>query len=112
MIRQLVQFTLVAIVVVATWPSLTGTVRAQPSIYSQNFDANDSNNWHVNDNGIGDNAANFFFDYSTVGIPPAPRSAGTTRGLKLGANLNDGSGGNELDPAISVSPMGRSFTGD
>lgn len=82
-------------------------------LYSENFDVDPTASWTVNNNGAGTNAADFFFDYSTVGIPPAPHSAGTTRGLKLGANLNPATApasGNI--PGISVSPIGQSFTGN
>jgi hypothetical protein len=54
-----------------------------------------------------DGVAEIFFDYSTVGVPPAPNSAGTTRGLKFQANLTSGIFG-----GLSVSPTGKSFTGD
>jgi hypothetical protein len=83
-------------------------------LYTNNFDVDDTANWNVNNNGQGTNAANFFFDYSTVGIPSAPHSiGGTTRGLKLGANLNSATApasGNI--PGISVSPTAKSFVGN
>ena len=75
-------------------------------LFSENFDVDRTGNWVVN-SGPGANAANFFFDYSAVGIPPAPHSAGTTRGLKLEANY----AGN-VEGGISVSPRGRDFTND
>ena len=53
-----------------------------------------------------DAAADFFFDYSSVGIPAAPNGAGT-RGLKLQANLTNG-----IFSGMSVSPTGQNFTGD
>ncbi len=74
-------------------------------LYSETFDADPSAGWVVNA-GPGDNAADFFFDYGTVGIPPAPRSSGTTRGMKLEANIASGVFG-----GISVSPAGQTFTG-
>jgi hypothetical protein len=82
----------------------------QSVLFSENFDANHSANWTVNNNGQGVNAANLFFDYSALGIPSAPNSGGSTIGLKLGANL-----GGATSPAlagISVSPTGQSFSGD
>jgi hypothetical protein len=82
------------------------------TLYSENFDVDPTANWTVNNNGSGTNAANFFFDYSTVGIPPAPNGTGT-RGLKLGANLNSATAPGSGDiPGISVSPTGKSFTGN
>jgi hypothetical protein len=67
-------------------------------LYSQNFDVDDTANWTFNSSAAADlaadnanNEANFFFDYSTIGIPPAPGNT-TTRGLKMEANVNDGTG--------------------
>jgi hypothetical protein len=77
-------------------------------LYSEDFDVDPTANWTVNKNpGTTDEAHNFFFDYSAVGIPPAPNSGGTTRGLKLQANQSSGVFG-----GMSVSPTGQSFTGD
>ncbi len=86
---------------------LGGYGTAQAQLYSENFDANATADWTVN-LGPTDSAANFFFDYSSVGIPSAPNSTGgTTRGMKLQANLI-----NETFGGFSVSPTGQSFTGD
>ena len=75
------------------------------SLYSQDFEVASTASWTVN-NGPSDAAANFFFDYSTVGIPAAPGGTGT-RGMKLQANLNNGVFG-----GMSASPIGQSFTGN
>jgi hypothetical protein len=75
-------------------------------LYSENFDVDPTANWTVN-GGPSDEAADFYFDYSTVGIPSAPNSAGTTRGMKLQANLTGG-----VFSGMSVSPTGKSFSGD
>ena len=82
------------------------------ALFSDDFDVNSTANWTVNSNfGGATNAANFFFDYSVVGIPSAPNSlGGSTRGLKLGANLLGVS--TPSLAGISVSPTGQSFTGD
>jgi hypothetical protein len=79
------------------------------TLYSQNFDVDDTANWTFNSSsaadGAADNAnneANFFFDYSSVGIPPAPGGV-TTRGLKIESNVNDGAG---LFMGASASPTG------
>ena len=54
-------------------------------VYNQNFDVDDTANWAVNGApATTDVSANFYFDYSTVGIPAAPNSGSTTRGLKIG----------------------------
>ncbi len=75
-------------------------------LYSQNFEVDSSASWTVN-NGPSDEAHDFFFDYSTVGIPKATNSAlaDGTRGMKLQANL-----ANAIFSGMSVSPTGQSFT--
>ena len=52
-------------------------------VYTENFEADPTASWTVNSSPT-DAAANFFFDYSTVGIPSAPSALGT-RGMKLQA---------------------------
>lgn len=78
--------------------------------FSDNFDVDHTANWVVNrsDGDATNNVANIFFDYSTVGIPSAPGSGGTTRGLMLAANVRAGVFG-----GLSASPIGQSLpTGD
>jgi hypothetical protein len=74
----------------------------------QDFQVDDTANWTVN-NGPTDEAHDFFFDYSTVGIPLAPNSApaSPTRGMKLQANLFNGVFG-----GMSASPNSQAFEGD
>lgn len=101
----------VPLVIVCAYSFLTltaTTVSADITVYSQNFDVDDSANWTIND-GPSDEEADFYFDYSTMGIPSAPNAGGTTRGMKLAANLYS-----SLPAAngFSVSPTGQSFTGD
>lgn len=79
--------------------------QAAASLYDQNFEVDSSASWTLN-NGPSDAAANFFFDYSTVGIPAAPSGPGT-RGMKLQANLTNGVFG-----GMSVSPTGLNIAGD
>lgn len=82
-------------------------------LFMEDFDVDTTANWNVNNNGQGTNAANFFFDYSTVGIPSAPNSTGgSTRGLKLQANISGTGPASGALPGISVSPTGQSFSGD
>jgi len=71
-------------------------------LYSQDFETDSTASWTLN-NGPSDAAADFFFDYSTVGISPAPSAPGT-RGMKLQANLANG-----IFSGMSVSPTGQSF---
>ena len=78
-------------------------------VLNDNFDADSTANWIVNLGG-GNNAANLYFDYSSIGIPSAPNSTGgSTRGVKLEANFGPttGSAG-----GVSISPLGGSFLGD
>lgn len=77
------------------------------TLFSDNFDTDTSASWTVNNSG-GNNAATFLFDYSTVGIPSAPNSGGSTLGLKMEANY----GAVGVYGGISVSPNGQNFTGD
>ena len=75
------------------------------ALYTQDFEVDSTASWTLN-NGPSDAAANFFFDYSTVGIPAAPGGAGT-HGMKLQANLTS-----NIFGGMSVSPTGQSFSGD
>jgi PEP-CTERM motif len=84
------------------------TAAEAAAIYSDNFESDTSANYNVNQSG-GNNAATFAFDYSTVGIPAAPNSGGTTKGLKLEANYQTSG---QVQSGISVSPTGLSLTGD
>ncbi len=87
-------------------------------LYVENFDVDHTANWMFNSSVAGDtannnlnNEANFFFDYSTVGIPSAPHSVGgTTRGVKLEANVFGTTPG--VFSGVSVSPINQHFTGD
>lgn len=73
-------------------------------LYAENFEADPTASWTVNSSPT-DAAANFFFDYSTVGISSAPSALGT-RGMKLQANQLSGIFG-----GMSVSPNGQNFGG-
>jgi hypothetical protein len=97
-------FTVVGLLLLGTM----GRAATAQTLYSQTFDVNNqAGAWTVN-NGPTDENTNFFFDYSTVGIPAAPNSTGgTTRGMKLQANLTTAAAG-----GVNVSPIGQSFTGD
>ena len=105
--KSKVSLVLAGVVSLALFPSI-----APGQSFADDFDVDHTANWTVNSTfGGATNAANFFFDYSTVGIPSAPHSTGgSTRGLKLGANLL-GVATPSL-AGISVSPTGKSFTGD
>jgi hypothetical protein len=90
--------------------ALSGASASAQIAFSENFDVDPSANWSVNTLGTGVSDANFFFDYSTVGIPSAPNSGGTTRGLRLRANQVVAS--QSFPSGVSVSPIGQSFSGD
>jgi hypothetical protein len=77
------------------------------SLYMNNFETDTTASWTVNKGPANtDEAHDFFFDYSTVGIPKAPSSAlaDGTRGMKLQANQSSGVFG-----GMSVSPTGQGF---
>ena len=77
------------------------------TVYADDFETDSATNWIVNKNSA-DNAVNFNFDYSTLGIPSAPHSiGGTTHGVQLKANLTLTNAA-----AISISPTNQSFGGN
>ena len=77
-----------------------------PTLFFDDFDSDHSANWQVQVKD-GDNSANIFFDYSTIGIPSAPHSVGgTTRGIRLKAHEALVSAQN----GVSVSPKGQNFS--
>jgi hypothetical protein len=70
------------------------TTASAATLFSENFDTDQTSNWTFASSIAGDTAnnntggeANVFFDYSSVGIPSAPGSGGTTRGMKMEANV-------------------------
>lgn len=100
---------------------LVATANGQAVLFSDDFDTDSTANWTVNSfvggttasGGSAVNAANFFFDYSTIGIPASPNATGgSTRGLKLQANISGTGPTAGLPPGISVSPTGQSFSGN
>ena len=78
------------------------------TLLEENFDTDVSANWNVN-LGPTDFVADFTFDYSTIGIPEAPNSTGTTAttGVKMYANeiFNTFGGG-------SISPIGLDLSAE
>lgn len=81
-------------------------------LFSDNFDVDTTENWNVlsaQTEGAPDFTAEFNYDYSQDGIPPAPRSSGaTTRGVKLTVNKDDFPAG----AAVNIFPKSQSFSGD
>jgi hypothetical protein len=82
------------------------TVSLGATFYSNDFETDTTANWTVNKGpATTDEAHDFIFDYSTVGIPAAPNSGAGTHGMKLQANQSSGVFG-----GMSVSPTGLSLT--
>ena len=75
-------------------------------LYVERFDVDPTASWTVNDPGLSDVLADFHYDYSAIGVPPAPGGT-TTIGMKLTANNS----GNAFS-GFSVSPTGQSFSGE
>ncbi len=78
-----------------------GTAAQAAPTYPETFEVDPTSNWVVHESDLGNNSANFFFDYSTVSIPTAPSGSGT-HGLKLQANLDAG----DYFSGLTVSPLG------
>jgi hypothetical protein len=91
-----------------------------PQLFSDDFNsANSATNWSFffdSPNGVSDYTTNWGFDYSATVytfnggpnyIPPAPNSTdGTTRGLKISVNSNDGIGTNA---AVNLYAKNKNF---
>ena len=117
------------VVVTNTYGRTTGSVAhlvVNPSrflqlIFSDDLDTDTSTAWNLfqgSGNGIADYTTNWAFDYSTYRfafngvtnpIPPSPHAAGTTRGLKLTVNKNDGV---PATSAVSLYPRNQIFSGN
>jgi hypothetical protein len=86
-------------------------VASAAPLFSEDFDTDHTANWVYNTSINGDTAsrsdlggaADFHFDYSTVGIPAAPGGTSTI-GMQLQANLPGTNGGTGIFSAISASP--------
>lgn len=86
------------------------SARGQALVFADDFDAGTSaEQWTILSH-AGDYTADFAFDYSTRGIPPAPNSTGnTTTGLHFTVNNNDSVAAPD---AISAYPIGVSLAGN
>jgi hypothetical protein len=86
------------------------TTQAQNIVFTENFETDHRlDGTYVTNVTGGANLADLFFDYSTAGIPSAPNSTGgSTRGLKMNANLD--STVQVFPSGVSVSPVGFSIT--
>lgn len=81
------------------------TQSASGALFSTDFNTDQTANWTVNATPSIDYIADFYYDYSSIGVGAAPNGAGT-RGLKLTANNSAGILG-----GLSVSPIGLSLSG-
>ena len=86
---------------------LTASVTHGQVLFSDNFDAGTSAATWTPRLSHADASANFAFDYSTLGIPSAPNSSGTTIGMRFLANQTAA-----IQQGVSASPNGQSFTGN
>lgn len=98
--------------------SATGIIgdNDQPSfglLYSETFDTDTSANWVTRfsaNNGIFDAETFWAFDYSTIGIPPAPNSPASTVGLFAQVNKTEATAGGSA--GINFYPVGQHFAGN
>lgn len=89
----------------------TLAARAQ-LIYSDDFsNPDDGTNWVINYSHTGSNYVNFQFDYTTIGLPPAPHStSGNTKGLKMSPDITSGSLLAGAVAGVSVTPTNFSIS--
>lgn len=95
--------------------ALLATVSSANTLYSNDFSTDTSADWTYYGSISGDTAsaadfggtADYFFDYSTVGIPTAP-NGGDSRGLKMQANIF----GTGVFSGMNVVLQSQTFTGD
>jgi hypothetical protein len=85
-------------------------------LFSDNFETDTSAQWQVRfaaNNDIQDffpDPTSIVYDYSQDSIPPAPNSGGTTKGLRITVNKNEGSSFGAA--GVNFYPIGRSFSND
>ncbi len=95
----------------ATVSIIDDDVPAETVLWSDNFDSDTSANWIVrfaNLAGVDDYTATFNYDYSSLGIPPAPHSGTDTHGVFLTVNK----GGLTSAAGVNLYPRNQSFSGD
>jgi hypothetical protein len=80
---------------------------AQTTVFLDTFETNSAARWQLN-RSTTDTRVTFNYDYSMMGIAAAPHTTGgTTRGLRLEANMTAG-----VVATLSLSPVNQSFAGD
>jgi hypothetical protein len=85
---------------------------AETVLFEDKFNTDSSANWKLsfastNDVPV-DYTATFAYDYSALGIPPAPHSSGDTLGLYLTVNKDT----TAAAAAVNLYPLNRSFSSD
>jgi hypothetical protein len=85
---------------------LYSSVSFAATLYSQDFNVDDTANWTAFPSAGVDYVADYFYDYAAIGVPAAPNGTGT-RGLKLTANNSAAVFG-----GVTVSPNGQNFSGN
>jgi hypothetical protein len=81
------------------------------ALFQDNFDTPSAANWTVRGGFAGDTAT-VGFDYSTLGIPAAPNSGGTTIGAILYANQPGNGTPTTTTTGVSIFPNALNLTGD
>jgi len=83
-------------------------------VFADDFnDAATSNNWALmfwSSNNIPDYTVDWAFDYSVLGIPPAPGSAGDTHGVRVTVNKTESTPTGAA--AVNLYPTNQTFGGD
>ncbi len=109
--KSLTIFSLKALAVSCGLLVLSQTSQAQNQVFFEDWETDHSldGTYKTNYTTGGANLADLYFDYSTVGIPLSPHSSGgTTRALKMAANLS--STVQVFPSGVSVSPVGFGIT--
>lgn len=100
---------------------LTVNTTSNAVLFADHFDTNSSANWDLYwgaSDGVSDYTVSWAFNYGTNTytfngathlIPPAPNSAGTTRGVRFSVNNNDANGANS---GVNIYPRNKSFSGN
>jgi hypothetical protein len=109
------------LIVLAFAYTTLGTVANAQVAYTNDFDTDTTADWTFFSNRTGDtaaqadlgSAADFFFDYSTAGIPSAPNSTGgSTRGMRLQTAITGTPNTPGFQNGMSVTPNNFSSTED
>lgn len=85
---------------------LTFSIATEAALFSDDFDVDSSADWNIIRSSP-DTSVTFMFDYSTIGVPPAPNGGGSTLGLRMAANMDMPK---SLE-AVTLSPVSQEFTG-